>query len=198
MKKIIYGLALVLGLGLLASCNNVYQVESAVSAHSETNYYTVTGTIFSEGKTFDADGNQTNVDEVTYTLRDDPLHTSIIHWTDLNDSNASDEWYIGSIPTSKEVVKKYHFSNGVKDTTPYFEDDTEDDSSFGLWITLKEIDGMYYFTQNQVTYELDDEAFCDDGDTVILKTSMMRYPWGSEGNNYGYQTLSLDLVFTKK
>lgn len=205
MKKIIYGLALVLGLGLLASCNNVYQVESAVSAHSETNYYTVTGKVMTEGKSCDKDGKTTWSSEETYTLVDDPLHTSIYHATKLNDSNVSDEWRIDTLPVKdKRAVKSFNYDNGVKNAEPYY-NETEDYLDNGklcntvsLWITLKEIDGKYYFTQNQKTYELDDEAFCDDGDEVTLKCSFDRWFDVKADGSYWYQTITVDLVFTKK
>lgn len=93
MKKIIFGLALVLSLGLLASCNNVYQVQDVNATVDSTIYGDVTGTVkyvVTHTTKIGAAAEVKNVTTETYKLSDETFGNTNLYISENPNSNKVD------------------------------------------------------------------------------------------------------------
>lgn len=193
MKKIIFGLALVLSLGLLASCSNTYSVDNNIG-WSETSYYKASGTYTYTYTSTDADGKVYDKYTDVYTAGDNFLDCPVEHTVWANDSNISDEWIVNYFPYAsyKETVE---VKRGVEVT----EDNVAEGKNpgqIGIWLNFKLIDGELYHEWGGVTQKLDSENVSFDDDEIIIKMTD-KYEPQKEGSLDVAKTATFDLVLTR-
>lgn len=201
MKKIIFGLALVLSLGLLASCNNVYQVQDVNATVNSTIYGDVAGTVkyveTRTSQTGSATPEKTKDDAYTFALSEGTFGDTYLYISENPNSNATG----------------YSFNNVYYTTIKEKLDDADEvtiDENGGLltdnpveyiYISFTKIGDKYYVNGSEpqeVTFTETDTGYTLTGKKTIVRVSDN----GLEGeakvvNTRTYETI-YDITFTTK
>lgn len=191
MKKLIFGLALVLSLGLLASCNNVYTVQDVNATVYETYYVNTSGTgtlkISTQGL---AEDDAKVLKTVTTANFTDYLYTSVSIETNPNSNGV--KYTINNLKASKVTEK---------DADGEVLDEEENVLYLFDAIEIVKIGDTYYskgITSSGLPYPTNSIPVTftetDDGYTLSLSESLI------EKDSYGktIYDISGSLTFTKR